>query len=365
MTSYAKYHIYFLVMIVALITSCEKAEIGAGPEVVQDTEPVFFTEIEFNGQSIMFNAGDEDFFMYTVPPDPSDSLIIYSSVAKSDDCRESCDQEFRLEVFDSPSIDLSAQEYFFPFGGGASFPQPTTGVVDFFLSSPTLDFNLFWSAIEADTPVGDSISFTIEPNQVAVLDPIIVDLNNVGLISILPANGFLNEFNCQLNIKGGVNDQGEVILSILTDTDNANTNIIWSDGSTGRQITINDATNKVSAEIIQADGCELIITFDIMDMDQITLLDLAFNLSYLPMDPELLFIPGARITYVDERSNTYQSIEAGELRVFDIEDYISNENGDQTIQYSVEFSAILMNQNNPFDIITINDGKARLATLKK
>jgi len=365
MTSYAKYNIYIIIVIMALITSCEKAEIGEVPEVIQDTEPIFYTEIEFDGQSIVFSAGDDDFFMYTIPPDPSDSLIIYSSVAKSDECRENCNQEFRLEVFDSPTIDLSEQEYFFPFGGGASFPQPSSGVVDFFLSSPTLDYNLFWSAIEADTPVGDSISLTIEPNQVAVLDPIIIDFNDVGLVSILPAKGFLREFNCQLNIQGGVNDKGEVTLSILTDADNANTEIIWNDGTIGRQFIINDASNNISAEIIQADGCELIIVFNIMDTDKFALLDLVFNLSYRPMDPELLFIPGARITYVDELRNIYQSIEAGELRIFDIDDYLPNENGDQTVQYSVQFSAILMNQNDPFDIISIFDGKARLATLKK
>lgn len=352
-------------MIVALHTSCEKAEIGDLPGMVQDTEPIFFTEIEFNGQRIMFNAGEDDFFMYTEPPVPSDSLIIYSSVAKSDNCRNNCDQEFRLEIYDSPSIDLSEQEYFFPFGGGATFPQPSSGIVDFSISSSTLDYSLFWSAIEADMPIGDTISMVIEPNQVAVLDPLIIDFNNVGLISILPANGFLREFNCQLHIKGGVNDQGEVTLTILADTDNANDEIIWSDGTTGRQFIINDASNNLSADIIQADGCELIVTFDILDIDQITLLDLSFNIAYLPMDTELQFLSGARITYVDELRNVYQSIEAGELRIFDIEDYLPNENGDLTVQYNVRFSAILMNQDDPFDIINISDGKARLATLKK
>ena len=95
MTSYAKYNIYIIIVIMALITSCEKAEIGEVPEVIQDTEPIFYTEIEFNGQSIVFSAGDDDFFMYTIPPDPSDSLIIYSSVAKSDAAQQLDHDMFR------------------------------------------------------------------------------------------------------------------------------------------------------------------------------------------------------------------------------------------------------------------------------
>ena len=210
MISSIKYCLY--TFMVLTFFSCEKLEVET-PDQTSDSEtPVFYSEFDFNGENIMLNAGDNDFYMFTSPPVPSDSLIIYSSVEKTTDCRSSCDQRFTLEVFDINNIDLSLQEYVFPFGGGGSVPQAATGNLDFFVDSPNSSISINWSMLTEDALHGDTISVSLDQNSAVVIDPIEVQLENGNQISFLLVSGLLSNFFAVTKLKGISMIQGTIPL---------------------------------------------------------------------------------------------------------------------------------------------------------
>ena len=94
-------------------------------------------------------------------------------------------------------------------------------------------------------------------------------------------------------------------------------------------------------------------------------MNLSFALGFEIHTVEKELLEGARITYVDQAGHIYQSIEVGELRVYDIDDFMDNEFGLPTLQYSIDFSTFLMNKDDPFDIVEIRNATARLASLKR
>ena len=364
-------------------------------------DPVFSVEAKFNGNTKIWQAGLEDYYMFS--SFKKDSLDVYEfsgRLAKTD----SLDGEvFTVRIRNYKQVSQGLPDINEAVNTGIDFMfasktgidtiwqtnVDTLGITTTFDATasilPATPVDLYWNF--GDSTFGSTItathSYTNLPNQPIMLSIMAQDSSCGSSIS-KPLNTN-NSSNCDLTINQPyfltpINIDSGLVIKLIT-SGTSPYQFLWNDSSTLDSIILTDDINGVigaSVTVTDATGCTVSGSiFTKINQGTIPPLCVArFNNSPLIIDSDTvvtidsiitgdgLQLSKIKIEYTDINGKFYSSFLQSQpsssfIKILKTEDYENNENNEKTKKITLEYNCRLWSETG--DFIDITDGKAVIA----
>ena len=382
---------YKILIFSALLASCQKIDV----EPVDGT-PIFSAAAEVDGVSKNWQAGVEDYYMFTEFEKDANDVYVFTGRLQRDSCNAGCGESLTIRVRDfqqvlqgNPDIETALKP------GVYFFKNETTDSLAWVLDTSVF-YQAGFDASASITPTGTALfnwnfgglgaATGLSPAfDFAQLDqPVPVTLsmtsNNVGCSSsqtriVQKTTPNANPCGVQIFVENDSTGLGTIMTAVAEGT--APFAYSWSNGSVGQVIalpfnqqpqaavTVTDALGSVSTSSLSffsnpgslPQYCSAAFSYEVEEV--------------MEMDSMLVFIPEdslqfSKITieYTDANGKLYRSNRQAQagfsyFKILSTEDYDPNENGEKTKKLSIRFACRMWDGQGNF--IEIKNGEAVIA----
>ncbi len=384
---------YKFLIISTLFAACNKVELD--PE---DGEPVFTAEAKFDGNPKAWQAGVEDFYMFSsFEKDDFDVHVFSGSFTKTDSIVSGESLAFHIRDYQqlaegSPDI-IEALEHSFGFADMSGNDSTLVTTIDtvwnaiFFVtqsiqpSGIQVIYEWDFGDQGGDTTLQDSISHIYEdtPHNVPVTLTVKAANNSCSgfYTKYITANG--NAQNCQLNFNIDTFTFNSITITALP-SGVAPYQYLWSDstitgstyylqlnpvGMTYVAVTVTDALGcAVSGGLSTTIVSGTLPTICVAAFDYSIQQELIDSQYYQIIYADSLQLSKITIVYTNTEGIQYRSDRQPQepnatIKILEVDEYDTNEKGEKTKKLTLEFTCRLWNEQGSF--IDVTEGKAVIA----
>jgi hypothetical protein len=359
-----------LFLLLGIIMACNPEDLEIG-----DSTPKFRADIEVDGVSKVFEAGNNGFYLKPSYKIKNGVLIFQSEFLKDESCNEQCNEKLKIEIADyqlfedtnfdvANSISAGTYEYVSPQEN--SLTSSFLEVINTSISDVPVSTN--WEIGEFDFE-------SIFQNIISVEIPELTSLLNIGLniqgagcqstMRKSYSNNSLMNY-CDASIK--IIKTGEIIAATVVANGVAPFKVSWnnvnpSDTVAGLLVLNENVQGVISATVEDATGCIINVELDMHGaIDQNCQADFSYNI----LEPlsAVSGLSAIKIEYTDEEGIIFKSEKTvqdplSKFRIETIEEYIEDEEGNPTKAMDIVFNVLLKSSEGK--IIRISEGQANIA----
>lgn len=352
--------IFLLIPILGLFTGCSDELTLPEPQM---GAPVFEVSAELNGQAIQWQAGVDDYYMYTNYEQDNAGVYTFSGSLAQENCTEDCsgslsfyfrDREVRT-AGESFSLQSELMNGTYPFS-----PLRDSQEIDYFVSFTNLSIGI--------NPLGGSYLWEFEGVNATSSDfePVVVyEQEGTYEVCLTASSMSCTQIQCRDIHPGGQNDcyaaiaylpdsSGAAYLQAFSFNGTPPYAYQWSEGSTSQGIVLSpNAVGPQCVTITDSEGCSAetcaLIVFD-QGLGSFDVCyagfsyEIAEDTVFAQQNP--LQLGAVAIAYEAPDGALYRSDWApqegqGQLQILSVEPFEDNENGLPTLKLDILFSAIL------------------------
>jgi hypothetical protein len=370
-------YLFIPLFILILGTGCgDELEL---PEPQLET-PVFSVSAELNGQPFQWQAGVEDYYMFTDFEQDNAGVYTFSGRMAQDDCNNNCAGSLAF-YFRGQEARSQGEPVAPPFSPGQNFPfspVPDSVEVEYQVQFSNLSIGLnpvggsvFWEFEGQNTPSTDfnpSILYEEEGYYTICLT---ISSNSCTQVSCLDIQ-LGGEGNCYTALNYTADSSGQYFLSALPFNGTPPYSYEWSDGSITQQVILSpnilgpQCVTITDAEGCTAEACAIVAYNQGLGNYDICYAgfsyDTAVDTLFVQQNP--LQLGTVALAYEAADGKVYRSDFApgkgqGQLNILSVEPFENNENGLPTQKLEITFSATLYD--NSGNSLLLENGTAVIA----